>query len=78
MEKKCKQCGATINPKTDDTLCGYDRCVKCCGVTCGHSIHYNPNIWERGENGFLVRKSDKNKCNCPEGYHKMFTECRGY
>ncbi len=57
--KKCKQCGAEIHPDTDDTICGYDRCVKCCGGNCLHSVHYNPKVWEVGPDKFLVRKKDK-------------------
>jgi len=52
----CKQCGGHINKETDEELCGYNRCMKCCRGTCGHSIHYNPKVMIRGKDGFLVNK----------------------
>lgn len=43
MESKCrmKDCGGVIDMSKDETLCGYDKCVKCCGG-CMHRTHYNP------------------------------------
>ncbi len=51
----CRLCDAPINLATDETFCGYGKCTKCC-QGCGHSIKYNPRIWEYGDNGFLVKK----------------------
>jgi len=43
MQKKCciEGCDEVIDTKKDVTLCGYDKCVKCCGG-CMHRTHYNP------------------------------------
>jgi len=44
-----------IDPDSDETLCGYGKCIKCC-AGCGHSIHYNPKVMIRGKDGILVNK----------------------
>lgn len=61
-EAVCRACGGPINKETDKTFCGYGKCVECCDKQCNHRTHPNP----------------KFKCKCPEGYHTLFTECRGY
>ena len=45
MNKKCNKCGASINEETDYSLCGYGKCVGCCGG-CRHRLHRNPNYKE--------------------------------
>jgi hypothetical protein len=36
-----KDCGGVIDTEKDETLCGYDNCVKCCG-DCMHRTRYSP------------------------------------
>ncbi len=58
--KTCRLCGAEINLAVDETVCGYDKCVKCCGG-CMHRTHYNPKSPAgRSRLDFLANLQNKN------------------